>query len=87
MVYGALTLASFVYFNSGSRGIDVCLENGYAGPGHLSWWQPGTECTGGEPQITEVYLNTTFVVVPAIVVFLALATWAIRLARDPRGTH
>lgn len=83
IVFAALTLASFAFFNSGARGVAACEREGFGGPGTLSWWRPGSVCEGGEPQFVSVQLNATFVVIPAVLLVLAGAVWITTTVRDP----
>lgn len=78
---GLLLVASFVWANSGSRGVALCNHNGFTGPGDLSWWPPGTACDGGEPSFERIYFNAQFFLPLATAAFLATAIWAVRAAR------
>jgi hypothetical protein len=68
----ALTVLAFVFTNSGDAGVDNCNDQGFAGPGSLSWWPPGSVCRGGEPQREEVELGGEFVPVGLALLCAAL---------------
>jgi hypothetical protein len=82
-LYLAIAIPLFVVLHRGSRGVRLCEDNGFSGPGTLSWWPPGTTCVGGEPSFTAHYVSPLFV----LAALLALVPPALLLARRRRSTR
>jgi hypothetical protein len=70
----AVALALFAFMHSGARGVAVCGQDGSGGPGSLSLWPPGAQCTGGMPERTWVSFDADYVGV------LLLAAWLLAFA-------
>lgn len=71
-------IAAFVFMHSGSRGVAMCMQEGFSGPGSLSLWPPGAQCTGGEPQFSVVYRDPSFLFLAAVGAMLGAGVLALR---------
>jgi hypothetical protein len=82
-LYLTITLPLFVVLHRGSRGVELCNDNGFSGPGTLSWWPPGATCVGVFPDVTAHYLSPLFV----LAALLALAPSALVARGRRRSTR
>lgn len=83
-LYLAITIPLFVVLHGGSRGVGLCEDNGFSGPGTLSWWPPGAECVGGFPGVTVHYVSPLFFLL-ALVALVPAALVARGRRRSTRG--
>jgi hypothetical protein len=86
-LYLAVMVPLFVVLDSGSRGVRLCEENGFSGPGTLSWWPPGTTCVGGLPPLTAHPVSPLFVLVALVALVATLVLARRRSTRGGIRTH
>ena len=68
-LYVVVALALFVVLHGGPLGQRMCEQEGFGGPGTVSWFPPGTKCEGGLPTFTKVYFD------PLYIVLLVMLAW------------
>jgi hypothetical protein len=72
--FGALVLAAFAFWHTGSRAGTLCLRERFVSSGDLSLWPPGARCTFGLPSQHDTFINpwflaTAFVLAVVFVLF------------------
>jgi hypothetical protein len=86
-LYLAVMVPLFVVFDSGSRGVRLCEDDGFSGPGTLSWWPPGATCVGGFPEVTAHPVSPLFVLVALVALVPTLVLARRRSTRGGIRTH